>query len=119
MIPKTELRYSRVYNQILNPEFGRKDMLKLKRNFSKFEALYKKYIRKILSLIEKHNNKWQRDYIPIYLVAKAKSSFSDPLTIKYRENEKYLLVVLAHELLHNNLRGKWKNPKELHKYMKQ
>ena len=42
----------------------------------------------------------------------------DNLRLFDEEYEKYLLVVLAHELLHNNLRGKWKNPKELHKYMK-
>lgn len=91
--------------------------MKLKKKFSKFELLYKKYINKILNLIEKHNDKWLRQYIPIYLVDRATNSFSDPLTIRYRRNEKYLLVVLAHELLHNNLRGKWKSSKKLHEYM--
>jgi len=79
--------------------------------------LYKKHIKKILKLIEKYNDKWKRRYIFIYLVDKAKSSFSDPLTIRYNRNEKFLLVVLAHELLHNNLRRKWKSKIELHKYM--
>lgn len=118
MLPKTELRYSRIYNIVLNPAFKQKDVIKLKRKFSRFEILYKKYINKLLILIEKYNNKWYRRYIPIYLVDKTKNSFSDPLTIKYNKNEKYLLVVLAHELLHNNLKnGKWKNTKDLHEYM--
>jgi len=116
-LPKTEIRYSRIYNQILNPKFKRQDMFKLKKKFSKFEKLYKKYIKKILMLIEKHNNKWKKEHIPIYLVDKAKHSFSNPLTIRYNKNEKFLLVVLAHELLHNNLRGKWKSKAELHKHM--
>ena len=117
MIPKTEVRYSRIYNQILNPKFKRRDMFKLKKKFFKFEQLYKKHIKRILKLIEKNNNKWKKEYIFIYLVDKAKSSFSNPLTIKYNKNEKFLLVVLAHELLHNNLKGKWKNVRELHEYM--
>lgn len=117
MIPKTELRYSRIYNQILTPKFKRKDFYGLKRKFSRFEQLYKTHIKEILKLIEKYGNRWRRQYIPIYLVDKAFCSFSDPLTLKYRKNEKYLLVVLSHELLHNNLIGSWKNVRDLHEHM--
>ena len=34
-----------------------------------------------------------------------------------RENEKTMLLVLAHELLHHNIIKKFKGPRELHMYM--
>lgn len=120
MKPKTELRYSRVYNKLFNEKFSRDNFIKLKQDCEKFEMLYNKYIHQILRLIEKHHKKeWSHQFIPIYIVKDSPNCFSDPLTLKYYENEKMMLVLLAHELLHNNFAGKWKfeNPEELHKYM--
>ena len=120
MIPKTELRGSLIYNKFFDRDFSRKDYLKLMKDSGKFEKLYKKYIKKILQLIEKHHNKtWKRKFIPIYIVKNTPYSFSDPLTLRYRDNPKMMLVVLAHELLHNNSFGKrkFKNSYDLHKYM--
>lgn len=120
MIPKTVLRYSIIYNKLFDNSFTNKKFEKLKKDFRKFEKLYNKYILGILKLIEKHHSKkWRFKFIPIYLVNnKFPMSFSNPLTIKYRKSEKYLLIVLAHELLHNNLIGlRFKNPKECHVFM--
>ncbi len=119
MIPKTEIRYSWIYNKEFNNNFSKKDLFKLKKDCVKFDRLYKKQIKNILKLIEKHHIKsWKYKFIPIYIVSGLSHSFSDPLTLKYRKDEKYLLVVLAHELLHNNMRKKkFKDPKELHIYM--
>jgi len=119
MIPKTELRGSLIYNKKFNKNFSIKDYRKLMKDSEEFEKLYKKYIKKILQLIEKHHNKtWKRKFISIYIV-KNVISFSDPLTLRYFENPKMMLVILAHELLHNNSFGKKKfnNSYELHKYM--
>jgi len=117
MIPKTEIRYSWVYNKQLNRDFTKQDFFDLREKCKKFEKLYNKYIKQILSLIEKHHSKeWTYDFIPIYIVER-KSSFSDPLTLRYFPNEKRMLLVLAHELLHNNITKKFSNPKKLHIYM--
>ena len=105
---------------MFNQEFSRTDLTKLKQDCNNFEKLYNKYVNKILKLIEKHHRKeWKYKSIPIYIVKDAPNCFSDPLTLKYYENEKMMLVLLAHELLHNNFAGKWnfKSSKELHKYM--
>jgi len=120
MIPKTLIRYSRIYNKVFDTNFSKKDFLKLKKDCTKFEKLYLKYVKKILQLIEKHHNKtWKRNFILIYIVKKAPHSFSDPLTLRYFGNPKMMLVVLAHELLHNNSFGKrkFRGSFELHKYM--
>ena len=120
MIPKTEIRCSWIYNKLFEKEFSKKDYFKLIKDSEKFEKLYNKNIKKILQLIEKyHSKKWKRSFIPIYIVRKAPYSFSDPLTLIYRKDEKYMLVVLAHELLHNNSFGKkkFKDRKNLHIYM--
>jgi hypothetical protein len=80
----------------------------------------KRYINKILKLIEKnHNKKWKRKFIPIYIVKNVPYSFSDPLTLKYFKDEKMMLVLLVHELFHNNSFGKkkFKNSEQVHKYM--
>ena len=47
MIPKTELRYSMVYNRIFDPKFNMDDFIKLREDCKKFEELYNKYINKI------------------------------------------------------------------------
>ena len=109
-----------IYNKMFNKEFSRKDIWKLKENCKDFEELHKKYIHKILNMIEKcHRKKWNYQFIPIYIVDRVPNCFSDPLTIKYFKNPKMMLVLLAHELLHNNFVGKWdfKDSEELHKYM--
>lgn len=119
MIPKTKIRFSWIYNIIFNSNFSKEEFFKLKKDCIKFEKFYCKHIKEILKLMEKHHSKdWKYKFIPIYIVKDSPSSFSDPLTLKYRKNEKYLLIVLAHELLHNNMgKKKFKSRKELHIYM--
>lgn len=120
MKPKTEIRYSIIYNKMFNENFSREDMKKLKEDCKKFEEFYKEHINKVILLIEKHHNKkWKYEFIPIYIVKNVPNSFSDPLTLKYFKNEKIMFIILAHELLHNNFVGKYKfeNSEELHKYM--
>jgi len=121
VIPKTELRYSWIYNKQFNPDFNIKDQKKLKRDCKKFENLYNKYLLRILNLIEKyHSKEWKYTFIPIYIISnKNPINFSDPLTIRYKKNEKYMLIVLIHELLHNNSFGqrKFEDSRQLHIYM--
>lgn len=116
MIPKTELVYSYPYNALFNKEFTYTKLKKLKIKFLKFENLYNKYIEKILILIEKFNEPWKKEYISIYLTEKTKP-ISSPLTLRYEQNEKYVLVVLIHELIHNNISKKFSNRKALHMHI--
>ena len=115
-MPKTELVYSFPYNLLFNDNFTYADLEKLKKKFSNFEKIYSKNIKQILILIEKFNEPWKREYIPIYLTERTRP-ISNPLTLRYEKNEKYLLVVLIHELIHNNLTRKFMNREELHKYI--
>ena len=119
MLPETEIRYSFIYNVFLNQEFTREDLVTLKEKCRKFEALYNKYSKILLKSMEKHGFKWKRAYIPIYIVKNARISFSDPLTLRFEDNQKMMLVVLSHELLHNNIfrNRKFKSRKELHMFM--
>ncbi|MEM4703079.1 MAG: hypothetical protein QXP53_01180 [Candidatus Pacearchaeota archaeon] len=117
MIPKTELRYSLIYNIQFNQDFDKKDLSDLKNKCKNFEKLYTKYIKKLLQKIEKYSGKWKREYIPIYIVESNQKSFSDPLTLKFHQDANLMFVTLAHELLHNNLKIKWSTRKELHQFM--
>jgi hypothetical protein len=114
---KTVLRYSWIYNKQFNPEYTKEDLKKLKEKCWRFERLYEEKIEKILKLIEKETGEWERKFIPIYIIENHKS-FSDPLTLKYRNDEKLMIVVLIHELLHNNVKKRFKDSKSLHHYMK-
>ena len=120
MIPETEIVYSMPYNRALSSGFNKHDYFELKKNCKNFEGLYKKYIIQILNSIEKeHYKNWKKKYIPIYIVKEALSSFSDPLTIEFNKNEKMMLIVLVHELFHNNSFDgkKFDSPHEAHEYM--
>ncbi len=114
---KTIIRYSWIYNKQFNPRYTQENLKELKEKCWSFEKIYREKIEKVLKLIEKETGKWKRKFIPIYIVQNHKS-FSDPLTLKYRDDEKLMFVVLVHELLHNNVKKKWKNSKELHDYMR-
>ena len=114
---KTVIRYSWIYNKQFNLEFSREDLKKLKEKCKNFEKTYEKYIDTVLKLIEKYTKEWKRKFIPIYIVKNHKS-FSDPLTLKYMDDEKLMFVVLVHELLHNNTNKKFQDSKKLHIYMK-
>ena len=117
MLPKTEIRYSWIYNKQFNPDYSFEDNFRLKEDSHKFEKLFKKYRAKILKAIEKETKSWERKYIPIYIVRRQKGSFSDPLTLCFKGNTKFMLITLIHELLHNNLPKKFKTKKERHLYM--
>lgn len=115
MIPKIEIRFSFIYNKKFNPSFKLADFLKLKQESVSFVELVNKNIKKILYLIAKHNEPWKREHIPIYIVSGNLKSFSDPLTLRYRGDHKLLLLILIHELIHNNFNKKFKSSEALHK----
>jgi len=115
MIPKTEIRYSFIYNKRLNENISSGDFRDIKKRFEKFVRLYSQNINNILELIEKNCNPWSREYIPIYLVDAKIKSFSDPLTLVIKDDEKFMFLLLIHELIHNNLTKKYKNPSDSHK----
>ncbi len=115
MIPKTEIRFSFIYAKKFNPDFTLQDFSELKENCKDFLKAYEENIKKILELISTNNTPWIREYIPIYIVSGKIKSFSDPLTLNYKENHKLLLLIMIHELIHNNLIKKYKNTIELHK----
>jgi len=116
MLPKTELRYSWLYNSIYDKNFKEKDILRLKNKCSTFEKLYDRHIKEILRLIEKYFYKWEQENIVIYIIGKG-PVFWDPLTIRH-EDAKIMLIRLIHELMHNNIsHKKFKNAYLMHLYM--
>lgn len=115
MVPKTEIKFSFIYNKNLNQNIILKEFLELKKKSYPFKELVAKYIDEILRLIAFYNEPWKKEYIPIYIIFGKVKSFSDPLTLKYQEDNKLLLFILIHELIHNNLTKKYKDTKSLHK----
>lgn len=115
MIPKTEIRFSWTYNKMFNESLTPSEFIESKNEIQEFSNLYNKYIKKILQTIEDNNEPWQREFIPIYIVFGKIRSFSDPLTIKYRKDPKLMILILIHELIHNNIRERYKNPSLAHK----
>ena len=116
-IPKTELVYSYPYNKLFDPSFTYKRLIALKQKCRTFEQLYKKHIKAILKLIAKYSERWRQPYIPIYIVEKARKSFSHPLTLRYNKDARKMLLILIHELIHNNISKKFNSSKELHAYI--
>lgn len=107
---KTEIRFNGFYNKILNSRFSERDFKKLIKKVLEFKRYYKNKEKRILRLIEKYSGyKWKREYIPIYIVDFKGKSFSDPLTLKFRDNKEIMLVVLIHELVHNNIPNRIQN----------
>ena len=95
-------KYSRIYFIELNryKEVNRtwEEVIRLG---AKFEERYKEEIKEIVKIIPKVLNKnWPIDNIPIYMVDRIGPSFSNPLTLKVREDLLLMLVVLVHELIH-------------------
>lgn len=107
---ETEIRFSGIYNKTLNSRFSEMESKKLIKKILKFEKYYKDKEKRILKLIEKYSGyRWKREYIPVYIVDFKGKSFSDPLTLKFRENKEIMLIVLIHELVHNNIPHKIQN----------
>jgi len=117
MIPKTKLIYSYIYGKRFDSGFCDDYICKLQILFKEFKKIYNKYINEILEVISKESNIWEVEYIPIYLTINI-IPFSNPLTLRYNNNPKYILTVLIHELIHNNINKKFINREELHKYIK-
>jgi hypothetical protein len=117
MLPKTELRYSWMYNSVYIQEFKKEDINRLKIKCKSFERLYNRHIVEILELIERHFQKWEQENLIIYLIEKG-PVFGDPITIRYEEEPKIMLIRLLHELIHNNIhKKKFRNDYFLHAYM--
>ncbi len=131
MKPKTEVRCSVIYEVILKHDnitraFSDKEYKNLDKKAAPFKRLYKKYINKIIELIEKNtkSKKWTYDFIPIYIVdiplkdcyvkdGNKKITWKgsgDPITILVM-HEYVMLYTLIHELIHINLgiakQNKW------------
>ncbi len=102
---KTQLKYSWIYNNQFDKEFSYKDLAILMTKTRQFITLFDKNINKILELIPKFTGyKWpENDLIKFYIVNEKGHSFSDPLTLKYYENNKLMFVILIHELAHYNI----------------
>ncbi len=116
---KSQIRYSWIYSRMLAPELKIEDFREFVEKSKPFEEKIKKILSKIKKIIEKnHDGKWKYDFIPIYLTPINKISISDPLTLVYKFHDRYSIVTLCHELLHNHLSGKkFENPKILHEFM--
>ena len=115
-------KYSRIYFIELNryKEVNRtwEEVIRLG---AKFEERYKEEIKNKNKIIKKILNKnWPIDNIPIYMVDRIGPSFSNPLTLKVREDLLLMLVVLVHELIHQfptfNIH-RTGNEKEINNYM--
>jgi len=123
MKPKTEIRYSIIYETILkhgegNNAFSLKEYKRLERRSGLFNKLYKHNINKIINLVGKNtkSKSWMYKFIPIYIVditlkkcyIKDKNKkitwkgFGDPVTIVLGP-EKVMLYTLIHELVHLNI----------------
>ncbi|MEK6863803.1 MAG: hypothetical protein AABX27_00775 [Nanoarchaeota archaeon] len=80
-----------------------------------FYEFYKPHIPSIVENIPKYTGIEWVEFAPaevqIYLVDTDGPSISNPLTLKIRENIKYMLTVLAHELIHVNMPSKLFNNK--------
>ncbi len=111
MIPKIELRYSRIYDEMFRYSKDTKEILKKKRKKYPAQSKIKKYIKEITPLWKKHEKeilkkiskvsglKWKEKKIIIYIVGLCKP-FSDPLTIKPHKHKNYFIDTLTHELIH-------------------
>lgn len=114
---KTEIRYSWIYDVLLNNHdfgFSLEEYKELQEKCKPFEELYRKYIKKIIKLIEKETKRkdWAYNFIPIYIVMVRPENednkwkgFADPLTLKYFNDRtpERMLKTLVHELIHMNL----------------
>ncbi len=123
MKPKTEIRYSIIYETILkqgdiNNAFSSNEYQRLEKKARSFNRLYLQNIHKIIDLIEKYTKSkiWKYEFIPIYIVdielkkcyVKDRGNkiiwkgFGDPVTIVLGP-EKVMLYTLIHELVHLNI----------------
>ncbi len=95
--------YSHVYFQMLNAhkkvDRTWEEVVRLGRSF---EERYKREIKEIAETIPKViNQNWKEDVIDVYFVDWCGPSFSNPLTLKVREDLLLILVILTHELIHH------------------
>lgn len=105
MIPKTSIEYSWIYNKQFNKKFTSKNLEELERKTRSFRALCNKHLLSILNRLEHYSGyEWKRSFIPIYIIKRETgSSLADPVTVKFHQNNRLMLVILIHELAHNLL----------------
>ena len=103
--PKTQLKYSWMYNSLFKQNFKKSDIKKLKEKCKLFERIYNANINKIMKIIPEHFFPWKEEYIPIFMI-KDGPVFCDPITIRYDKNPKIMLIRLFHELIHVNIMNK-------------
>lgn len=122
---KVKIKYSYIYNRQWYPQLSKEEFDKIWDAVltigKRFEKLSNEYIERIVDLIPKFSGyKWgefSEDYITVYLVKIDGSSFSDPLTLKIREDTRLMLVILTHELCHNNMAFRFNNSLEMENVM--
>jgi len=100
---KIEFFYSPVYFRNLNKyKPTEKPWPEVKKLGQKFEKKYQAEIEQIARIIPKLTGKpWRRKVTEVYIVDWAGPSFSQPLTLKVRDDLLLMLVILTHELLHD------------------
>lgn len=98
-----EFVYSEVYFRNLNKYRSiSRNWKQVKELGKKFEKKYQPEINQIVRIIPKITGKpWRRKIIEVYPVDWDGTSFSQPLTLKVRDNLLLMLVILTHELLHD------------------
>ena len=110
-----KFHYSWIYNEMLN-RIGQGDYTwdEVKKYGEEFETKYKNEIKQIVEVIPEVVGKpWSQDYMDVYLVSYKGPSFSKPLTLKVREDQLLMLVILTHELLHYFYVGSVNEPKKM------
>ena len=128
MIPKIELRYSRIYDGVFRYSRDTKEFLKKKKGKYPSEIEIKKYIENVKPLWRKNKKailekieeitklKWRERKMIVYVVGLC-IPFSDPLTIKLYKNKNHFIDTLTHELIHQIQIQSCKNWKKWWNYL--
>jgi hypothetical protein len=100
---KIKFFYSQVYFRHLNQnKTTKRSWEEVKKIGKTFEKKYTKEIENLLKIIPQEVGKpWQSKEITVYPIDWSGPSFSNPLTLKVRDDLKLMLVILIHELLHD------------------
>lgn len=116
MLPKVQFKVSWVHNLMFDknrylpkaertaPKYQPSNGSALREKTAPFVKEFEKKSESILKTIQQKTGfNWKRDRITVYLSDTVPNSYEDPLTLKYTDKENVMLVVLIHELVHNNI----------------
>ncbi len=102
MIPKIEIRYSRIYDKMFRCDWKKNypTQRKITGYIEEIKPLWKKHEKRILNSIQENSGlKWREKKIIVYIVGIC-IPFSDPLTLRVFKNKDRFINVLTHELIH-------------------